>query len=724
MGFKFTPTPEKSNTCELEYDLNEFFRKLRLHEYFDGTENEDISLVRNKSNFVPPSGRNVHLDSYISTTKSIFNNFPKNNDTIKHNITIEQRKAISSLSDDKSIVIKEADKGGGIVIMNKDYYKSKILEMLSDASYYENISDNDQKHIFGLINNLIGSGGSLTKNEQDFLLNFECKTSTFYGLPKIHKSQLIQDACNAQISEYVEVLDPTDLQFRPIVAGPICETSRLSSLIDILLKPFLPKVRSYLRDDIDFLSHLPKTVPANTSMVSFDVVSLYSNIPHDLGLEAISYWLDNHPELIPNRFTKEFIIEGIRIILENNNFSFNGIFYKQTKGTAMGTKMAPTYATLVLGYLEKQLYTLLLKEKGDLFAHYIETHWKRFLDDCFIFWPFSLKELEIFHNILNSLHKDIQFKAEVSATELPFLDVLVKNVNSTIITDIFFKITDSKQYLNFNSCHPKHTKLNIPFNLARRICTIVSDPDTLKIRLSELVTVLLRRKYPVEVINSGIQKALSIPRSDLLTVHEKSDEKITPYISTHNPKNKEMFGILRNNMEILDNDETMKRIINETKIIKSKRQLPNLKRILVKSEFKEQSSSPTVSKCNEPRCGLCRFIIEGSDLSLGNKTFHVKENMDCTVKNVLYVLVCNGCKQYYIGQTGDNLRNRRTVHDQQVRNPSTRQMPLSAHLDHCSQTNPKFSMFPFYKFHTNDVSARLLREKYFINIFKPTLNAL
>ena len=52
--------------------------------------------------------------------------------------------------------------------------------------------------------------------------------------------------------------------------------------------------------------------------------------------------------------------------------------------------------------------------------------------------------------------------------------------------------------------------------------------------------------------------------------------------------------------------------------------------------------------------------------------------MDCTVKNVIYVLVCNGCKEFYIGQTGDKLRNRKTVHIQQVRDPLTRQMPLSA----------------------------------------------
>ena len=89
--------------------------------------------------------------------------------------------------------------------------------------------------------------------------------------------------------------------------------------------------------------------------------------------------------------------------------------------------------------------------------------------------------------------------------------------------------------------------------------------------------------------------------------------------------------------------------------------------------------------------------------------------MDCTVNNVLYVLLCNGCNEIYIGQTGDKLRNRRTVHMQQIRDPSTRQLPVSSHLDNCSKSHPKFSLFPFYKFHKNDVSARLSKERYFID---------
>ena len=131
-----------------------------------------------------------------------------------------------------------------------------------------------------------------------------------------------------------------------MMAGPACETHRLSNLVDILLKPFIKKVKSYVRDDIDFLNYIPKTVPSKTLLVSFDVVNLYINI--------INSWLSKYPDLIHKRFSKEFILESTKTILENNSFFFIETMYTQVRGTAMGTKFAPTYATLVLAYPEEK----------------------------------------------------------------------------------------------------------------------------------------------------------------------------------------------------------------------------------------------------------------------------------------------------------------------------------------------------------------------------------
>ena len=90
----------------------------------------------------------------------------------------------------------------------------------------------------------------------------------------------------------MQVKDVNDLKLRPIVAGPSCLTHRLSNLIDILLRPYTNHVKSNLRDTTDFLNNLPERVPPHTILASFDIEALYSNIPHDLGLEAVKYWLE------------------------------------------------------------------------------------------------------------------------------------------------------------------------------------------------------------------------------------------------------------------------------------------------------------------------------------------------------------------------------------------------------------------------------------------------
>ena len=302
-----------------------------------------------------------------------------------------------------------------------------------------------------------------------------------------------------------------------------------------------------------------------------------------------------------------------------------------------------------------------------------------------MFWTKGKDYLETFHLILNQLHPNLTFTMEYSEEKLPFLDILLLKYNNRILTDIYSKATDSKQYFNFHSCHPKHTKTSIPYNLARRICTIVSDQDTQQRRLSELRISLQKRNFPDTIITEGFKKATSLPRNLLLTTREKKAEDILPYVSTYNPNNTEMFGILKSNVHILTNDQTMREALSTSKIIKSEWQPPNLKKILTKAKFAEQAPRTThkVFKCNRTNCALCDYLAEGHSFNFKGKIFYVKETMSCDMKKVIYVLQCNGCKEYYIGQTGDKLRSRRTVHAQQIRDPSTRQLPLSEQIDIC-----------------------------------------
>lgn len=704
----------------------EFTRKIRLVEYFEGNEDDtDNSLVRNKSNWIPPKGRDNDLETFISNVVDIPLT-PNKRTNIKYNLSKSQQNSIKSLINDENIIIKEADKGGATVIMNRSFYQTQIEKLLSKEDYYKKLDESPHKDLKVSYKKYLEKYQStLTKKEFDYLTNFESKESNFYGLPKIHKCKPINEACATSDTNYVEMKAPDSLTFRPIVAGPICETHRLSNLIDILLQPYSKHVKSYIKDTTDFLSKLPALTSPDTIIASFDVENLYTNIPHDLGLEAIQYWLEKYEKELPARINKTFVLEGIKFILENNYFCFNDTYFLQIKGTAMGTKFAPIYATLVLGYLEEKLYVQIEKDFDSEFRQYIEQNFKRFLDDCFILFIRSTDDLDKLHRTLNALHPSIKYTMDKSKSNLSFLDTMVINKGGRIQTDIFYKPTDSKQYLLYTSCHPKHTKNSIPYNLARRLRTIVSENEILLQRFDELKTYLGKRKYPPKLVEDAIKKVKLLDRTNLLKKPEKSNEAdIIPYVTTFNPYNPEIFSEISQYKRILHRNDTLHKIFKNKIFLKSKRQPPNLKRILTKAKFTSKMTEEfQVKKCKEPRCGLCKHLLEGTSISFKDKTFKIKDNMTCKAKNVIYVIQCRGCNEQYIGETG-NLRNRVTLHNQHIRVPTLRKIPLSGHIADCSDREPKYYISPFYQMKTESIIKRKEKEKFFIRTFLPKLNSL
>ena len=111
-------------------------------------------------------------------------------------------------------------------------------------------------------------------------------------------------------------------------------------------------------------------------------MSLYTNIQHSSGKNAINCWVDKYPNIINKRLNKNLILEAVDLVLKNNTFQFDNTWYIQISGTAMGTKMAPTYANLSMGYLEEKTYKLANDTHGANFSNFLQKNWKRFLDDC------------------------------------------------------------------------------------------------------------------------------------------------------------------------------------------------------------------------------------------------------------------------------------------------------------------------------------------------------
>ena len=211
----------------------------------------------------------------------------------KSNLTSKQWDGIKN--NNNSIVIKEADKGGAVVIMNKEHYMRMVYSQLHDGVTYKRTDQScDKKVMTNLIKLVQKYHNNLTKEEIDYLTKFNFNTSYIYGLPKVHKSDKIAEAVNEQHSECIRVFEPDDLTLRPVVAGPNCPTKRLSTFIDIIIKPLILHVKSCTRDSIDFLQKCSRTAKESTVICTFDVKSLYTNIPHEVRLQAMNFWLEKH----------------------------------------------------------------------------------------------------------------------------------------------------------------------------------------------------------------------------------------------------------------------------------------------------------------------------------------------------------------------------------------------------------------------------------------------
>ena len=186
-------------------------------------------------------------------------------------------------------------------------------------------------------------------------------------------------------------------------------------MLQLLLKSRGPiPADSYVRDDIDFLTKMPRDANKSKVLATFDISSMYTNIDNNLGQEAIKFWLEKYPESKTRNIPNDFILEALKIVLENNTFNFDNKTFLQIRGTAMGTKCAPVYATLVMAFLEIKLYNKFQECYGLEARNKFQSEWMRYLGDCFIYWDTKMGPITELHNILNNLHERIKFTVETN----------------------------------------------------------------------------------------------------------------------------------------------------------------------------------------------------------------------------------------------------------------------------------------------------------------------
>ena len=175
--------------------------------------------------------------------------------------------------------------------MEKDYYcNTLVMKHHFNTSTYQKADSNSDKLVFNNLKPVIEKLESfLTKNELRYILNSNWKSSIFYVLSKVHKSNKNIEEINERNNICLNMQPTEDLKERPIVGGQNSATEGISGLLEKILTPTVSCFKRYTKDDWDFIRKLPTHVDYPYVLASYDVVILYTSIPHDLGLEAPSY---------------------------------------------------------------------------------------------------------------------------------------------------------------------------------------------------------------------------------------------------------------------------------------------------------------------------------------------------------------------------------------------------------------------------------------------------
>ena len=275
-----------------------------------------------------------------------------------------------------------------------------------------------------------------------------------------------------------------------------------------------------------------------------DVTSLYTNIPHLEGTEACKLALERSG----CDQTKE-ICSLIEFILKHNNFTFNNRNFIQTNGTAMGTRMAPSYANLFMAEFEQKLLSL---------SNVKPFFYVRYIDDIFIIWNDGHEELLNFFQLANSLHPSIKFTMESSSVNIPFLDVEVCLREGRIATKVYSKPTDRHSYLHYKSFHPIHIKKSIVYSQLLRYKRICSDQTDFVQASTNLFHYFLRRGYPFKLLDSLFRRVEPLKRERLLQYKEKDTLERIPLVLTHHPDVDPLLRELRSSWNILQSDPAIK----------------------------------------------------------------------------------------------------------------------------------------------------------------------
>ena len=564
-------------------------------------------------------------------------------------LTEKEDLALKGLGEDDNIVITKADKGNAVVILNKKDYHDKLLNLLSDETKFDCIESDltiiRENKLKNILTNLV-KNNTITKEIFNKIRPVGSRPGIIYGLPKIHKP---------------------NYPLRPIISSSGTYNYNLVKLLDELIKPLLSDSKYILKDTFDFINIVSKLPSAGVKMVSFDVVSLFTNIPLLETIEIIvkRAFKDNSTF---HGFKKKDFVKLLKIATQQSHFHHLGLHFDQIDGVAMGSPLAPTFANFFMDEFE----TIHMEEFTNLGVKI----WHRYVDDTFVLME-KYCDTEKLLTIMNSKHKNIKFTIENEVNKkIPFLDVLIRRQTEGFHTSVYHKPTFTGVYLNWFSLTSKVYKIGLIKCLLGRTWRICSDYESIHKEFTQINEVLKRNGYPEDVIDCEIKKFL-----DKKFVHQElsdtiviDDEEIT----------KKLFLVLP---YINDSVEELgQKLVNLTK-----KYYPKVKlRVLFKSPS-------TIS----------------NSFSFKEKTPKMLQS------NLVYSINCAECNDFYVGKTSRCLIRRINEHKTGLGTEEYK----SALFKHSRSTGHRIDYENVTILDTASSDNKLLlKEMLHINRLKPTLN--
>lgn len=663
-GLSFVPT-KRADSFTTKVELFKFFRTIRLKAYYvkdavssghclNGTSQaQTVSLkktFRPKSTFTPLIN-NSSVDTFCRLVETDVMDICAQSEkkSFIPNLLESERKALRELMQNEDIVIRQADKGGAVVVQNKSDYIKEIERQLGDTDVYAPLQSDPTHKYSNEIKTVLKQGlqdQQISDTEFKFLLQANPIRPVMYTLPKIHKN----------------LLNPPG---RPIVSGIGSLTEPLSQFVDSHIKDLVYGLPSYLKDTMDFLKKLSDCyVDTNDLLCTMDVSSLYPSIPHKDGLEAMEYYLKQRMVHDPST---DFLLTLTNEILTKNYFRFQDKYYLQQRGSAMGSPMAPNYANLFMGKFELDFVY-----NNNPYSKFLKQYW-RYIDDLCFIWSGNTEDLKNFHTYMNSKMPSIKFTLEYSADQISFLDVMIKKVGTVLHTELYKKETDRNTFLHFSSYHSPALKRSLPFSQLTRVKRICDSDVTFESHAEDLCDGFRKRGYGEKLLRTHLDKVRQVNRSDLLVPKRKTEHEGLAMVSTFSPISSSVKRIVNKHWHILKTDPQIASAFTHPPKHFYKR-TSNFRNLLVKSDLpipKPRHFLSRIPNGNFPchNCVHCYAMLKSDTFTHHStgKTYAVKGRITCNTTHIVYLLKCP-CNLYYVGKTKRLLKTRICEHKSSIRN--------------------------------------------------------